>query len=392
MNHVTIKALKHQQIGIVGAGLAGRLLAVTLLRQGAQVTLFDRDPPDSTRSCGHVGAGMLAPISELESTEPVITRLGIESLGLWRRLLETLEMPVFFKEAGTLIIAHHLDTPELQRLSRLLQGKLNALFNQDAEQATNADWPHDIHWQLSRDELLSLEPQLGDAFQQGIYIAGEGQLDNRQLMDALAHELVSAQANWHSSMQIQSLQPHRVSDSLSHWHFDWVVDCRGVGAQPDWTTVRGVRGEIIRVHAPDVSLHRPVRLMHPRYPLYIVPREHHHYLIGATSIESEDFRPITMRSAMELLSAAYTVHPGFAEASILKMMVNCRPTLPDNLPQIQAMDGLIRLNGLYRHGFLVSPKLVELVCNYLAHQIIPPKYQQLFATELIKEYRYATAH
>lgn len=383
--------LRNARIGIVGAGLLGRLLAIALSRQGAQITLFDRDARSGTHSCGYVGAGMLAPVSELESTEPIVARLGAESLALWQALLSQLTMPVFFERRGTLIVAHHLDMPELQRFARVLRLKLG-----EAAFTTGDDtgWREpDIQWTLSRSELLALEPQLGEHFQQGLYIPGEGQLDNRQLMAALEQGILNGSVeDWRCNTDVTDIRPHRVSDGVTAWQFDWVLDCRGLGARPDWNHVRGVRGEILRVHAPEVSMSRPVRLMHPRYPLYVAPRQNHQYVIGATSIESQDFRPMTMRSAMELLSAAYTVHPGFAEASILEMAISCRPALPDNLPQIRVSDGLIRINGLYRHGFLISPKLVELVVNYLCNRAIQPEYQPLFSVRQMEEAVYATAY
>jgi glycine oxidase len=382
------KPLQHQTIGIVGAGLLGRLLAFSFRRQGAQVTLFDRDDRRGARSCGYTGAGMLAPVSELESAEPTIARLGFASLPLWEVLVSQLENPVFFSRLGTLIVAHHLDMPDLQRFARMLQGKLAGL----SENEWLGDLEKNIHWQLSRLELMALEPQLGEQFQQGLYIPDEGQIDNRQLMIALEQGILTQAVEWRCNTEVRDIQPHQVGDGFSTWQFDWVIDCRGLGARPDWDRVRGVRGEIIRVHAPEVSMSRPIRLMHPRYPLYITPRENHHYLIGATAIESEDLRPMTMRSALELLSAAYAVHSGFAEASILEMSVNCRPALPDNMPQIQVEDGLIRINGLYRHGFLISPKLVELVGDYLADQTIPSEYSNLFLYTHMEEAAYATAN
>ncbi len=74
--------------------------------------------------------------------------------------------------------------------------------------------------------------------------------------------------------------------------------------------------------------------MHPRHPIYIVPRQNNCFIIGATTIESEDMRPLTVQSSLELLSAACTVHPEFAEGTIVESRVNCRPALPDNLPAI----------------------------------------------------------
>jgi glycine oxidase len=380
-----------QSIGIVGAGLMGRLLAWQLSKSGHRVTLFERDDETSHNSCGYAGAGMLAPIAELETAEPIIAQLGFESLALWETIVASLELPVFFRRMGTLVVAHHLDMPELQRFSRLLKHKVSQLTTDGFPlEAQNA-----IQWELTRTRLREIEPHLGNRFQTGIFLPDEGQIDNRHLLTALANELLRQGVNWICNTPVQQVQPHSINDGQTTWQFKWVIDCRGLGARPDWSDVRGVRGEIVRVHAPDVILDRPVRLMHPRYPLYIVPRENHHYLIGATSIESDDRRPMTVQSALELLSAAFTVHPGFAEASIMELIVNCRPALPDNLPCIHVCNGLIRINGLYRHGFLISPKLSELVCKLIDQDRVDSDYAELFDTTTmrdIKEIAYAATH
>jgi glycine oxidase len=177
-----------------------------------------------------------------------------------------------------------------------------------------------------------------------------------------------------------------------HWHvgiepdhlrkapngFDWVIDCRGLGAKESWNKegkpsndLRGIRGEVIRLYAPEVKLRRPTRLIHPRYPIYIAPKEDDVYVVGATEIESEDLSPMSLRSAMELLSATYTVHSGFAEARILEMATQCRPTLKDNLPEIRLDQksteaSLMMINGLYRHGFLISPAILDCALELLS--------------------------
>ena len=69
-----------------------------------------------------------------------------------------------------------------------------------------------------------------------------------------------------------------------------VIDCRGLGARDDrFPELRGVKGEMIIVETiGDRTVARPVRLIHPRWPLYIIPRANRQFMIGATSIEAED--------------------------------------------------------------------------------------------------------
>ena len=148
-----------------------------------------------------------------------------------------------------------------------------------------------------------------------------------------------------------------------------MFDCRGLGARNEWTQLRGVRGEVIRLHAPEVTLQRPTRLIHPRYPIYIAPKEDHVFVIGATEIETEDLSPASVRSTLELLSAAYTVHSGFAEARILEVSTQARPTLSDNLPAVRCLgERSLQINGLYRHGFLISPAMLDVVMEWVQHQ------------------------
>jgi glycine oxidase len=112
-----------------------------------------------------------------------------------------------------------------------------------------------------------------------------------------------------------------------------------------------------------VSLTRPVRLLHPRLPLYIVPRGEGLFMIGATMIESERRGPVSVRSALELLNAAYALHPAFGEAEIVELGADLRPAFPDNLPQVRQSGRVLHANGLFRHGFLLAPALARMVAN-----------------------------
>ena len=140
--------------------------------------------------------------------------------------------------------------------------------------------------------------------------------------------------------------------------FDHVFDVRGVGAKPA-VPVRGVRGEVFWLHAPGVPLQRPVRLLHPRHSIYMVPRPGDVIVVGASEIESEDRSPVSLRSTLELLSAAHSAIPALAEARVVHTETNLRPALPDNLPAMRHAPGLTVINGLFRHGWLIAPALVE---------------------------------
>jgi glycine oxidase len=334
--------------GIAGAGLIGRVLALELHRRGWNVTLFDRDTERGDKSCAWTGAGMLAPYCELETAEPEVAELGIRSARQWPALLATLARPVFHQQAGSLVVAHPSDRDELLRLKATLQSKAKE---------------KDAMKEVAGAALAELEPELADRFGYGLYLPYEGQLDNRELLGALGETIKSRGIAWNCGVDVQRLEKHRLETSKVWKTFDCVFDCRGLGAKAELANLRGVRGELIYVTAHDVKLNRPVRLMHPRYPLYVVPRPNGVFVIGATKIESEDLSPIAVRSALELLTAAYAVHPAFAEGRITDLSVNCRPAFPDNKPRILKKDGIMAINGLYRHGFLLAPGLVEMAAD-----------------------------
>ncbi len=126
-----------------------------------------------------------------------------------------------------------------------------------------------------------------------------------------------------------------------------------------------MRGERLIVRSQELSLRRPVRFLHPRHPIYVVPWAEGLYMVGATVIESDDAGPVTVRSALELLSMAYALHPAFAEAQIIEAGAGVRPSFADNVPKIIVRGQTVHVNGLYRHGFLLAPALAELVASYL---------------------------
>jgi glycine oxidase len=354
-------AFSNGKYAIVGAGLMGRLLAVALAKRGARVELFEKGAADGAHSAARIAAAMLAPLAESAITEDNVVRMGVHSLPRWKQLIDELAKPVFFQQDGTLILWHRQDASDAERFASHLER------NCDRNQALAKP----IH--LDGQSLAEIEPGVAERFTQGLYLPNEGQLDNRQLLEALLVELTLMKVSCHWN---QSANPEQIRNQQNG--FDWVIDCRGLGAKEAWKQVadasknlRGVRGEVIRLHAPEVKLRRPTRLIHPRYPIYIAPKEDDVYVVGATEIESEDLSPMSVRSAMELLSAIYTVHSGFAEARILEMATQCRPTLKDNLPEISIdykpdQAKLMMINGLYRHGFMISPAILDCALEVLS--------------------------
>jgi glycine oxidase len=303
-------------IVVIGAGVVGLTTAMTLAERGAKVTIVERSGKLGGNASWLAG-GMLAPFCEEESAPRNVVELGQGAIDWWDA-----HVPGVVR-AGTLVVAPPRDVGEIDRFALRTRG----------------------HELANAARIAALEPDLAGRFRTGLFFAGEGHLDPRAAMGALADALRRLGADLCFGEDGEELGPDA----------GVVVDCRGFAARSELTQLRGVRGEMIRVRTREVSFTRTVRLLHPRIPLYVVPRANGEFMIGATMIESAEKGAVSVRSAIEMLSAAYALHPAFGEAEILEMSADLRPAYPDNEPRIDERKGRIFVNGFYRHGFLLAP-------------------------------------
>ncbi|WP_274426819.1 glycine oxidase ThiO [Chelativorans sp. YIM 93263] len=312
---------------IRGAGVAGLAVAYELVQRGAAVTVADTASSLGAGASWCAG-GMLAPYCERESAEEDVITLGKGAASWWDRVLPGI---VNFK--GTLVVAPPRNAFELKHFVARTTG----------------------YAAVSAEEIAALEPDLDGRFQAGLFFAEEAHLDPRAALEKLQVKLASKGVQF-------AFGPANETD---HTCFDRVVDCTGMAAKTALPQLRGIRGEMLYLETPEITLSRPVRLIHPRFPVYIVPRGNGRFMVGATMIESDDEGPPSARSLVELLNAAYALHPAFAEARILELSSGVRPAFPDNLPRIVERGVTAYVNGLYRHGFLLAPALARQAAEVL---------------------------
>ncbi len=314
-------------IDVAGAGIFGLWQALTLARAGHRVRLFEASAEPFANAQSRFAGAMLAPWCEAEAAPPIVRDAGIACLDMW---LEA--FPGIIK-AGTLVVAQARDLSELKRFARLAPG----------------------HELVDGPGIDALEPDLAGRFQSGLLFAREAHMRTPAALAALLASAKQAGAE----VRLGEIWTHNPSA-------DFTVDCRGLGAREALPTLRGVRGERLLVRAWDVALKRPVRLLHPRFPLYIVPWGDGLHLVGATVLESEDPSPMTVRSALELLGMAYALTPAFGEAEILETSAGVRPAFPDNVPRVVVQGRTIHVNGAHRHGFLLGPAMARIVADVVA--------------------------
>jgi glycine oxidase len=313
-------------VTVIGAGVAGLTSALALHERGATVEVLERAPQLGAGGCSWFAGGMLAPWCERENSAPLVAQLGIEGLTWWRAHFPHTRL------SGTLVVAHARDVGELRQFGRRTQ---------------------QFH-ELDAHGIADLEPELAGRFDHGLYFEAEGHLDPRAALAALLQQLEARGVQVHFGADAAAVRPRGA-----------LLDCSGLAARTRLPGLRGVKGEMLRLQCADVTLTRPVRLLHPRLPVYVVPRGGGAYMVGATMLESDDGTHVSARSALELLSAAYALHPGFGAAQIVELGAAARPAFPDNLPRLVRVADTLCVNGLFRHGFLLAPALAARAAEVL---------------------------
>lgn len=331
---------------IIGSGVAGLCLAAELTRRGIAVRLIDRHGPPAQHTCSWWAGGMLAPFCEGETAEEPVVRLGQQAADWW----QSHNIPV--TRNGSLVLTLGRDSGELDRFAR---------------RTVEHQW-------CDASEIAVLEPALDGRARRGLFFPTEAHLSPRDALAGLVAEL-SAQG---VSIETETAETAKFSaaeqtdpDLAANNQGIQKIDCRGLSASDALRDLRGVKGEMLIIRSADIKLSRPVRLLHPRIPIYLVPRGDGVFMLGATQIESSNRSAATVRSVLELLSAAYALHPAFGEAEIIEIGVDARPAFPNNLPRIRRHGSQLSINGLFRHGFLLAPALAQMAADFIAMGKIP---------------------
>src|ERR1700682_5139312 len=141
-------------VSVIGAGIVGAWQALLFAQAGHEVTLHERSDAAMMLSTSHWAGGMLAPWCESEISEPLISRLGLRALDLWRRELPDTPFN------GSLVVAHSRDRNDFERFARLTSG----------------------HRRLDAKALALTLPSLEGRLRDGLFFADEGHVEPRRVL------------------------------------------------------------------------------------------------------------------------------------------------------------------------------------------------------------------
>ena len=336
-------------VAIIGGGLIGRSAALTCLRRGLNVTLFD------TRKAGEAspaGAGLLAPAMEGDGSDA--EKLLIAGRDLWPSYLASLAamspVPVALSRDGIVALAHDGEHADRQR-------------------AAPAPRPH---W---RDDaaLRRIEPGL-EAPLGGVLHELDGAVDNVALLSALADAL-SREPGLTRLGPARGIVRDGAAVRIEGRDGATVLAAAAVIAAGAWASrvqglprllpVEPVRGEMIGfpVTATRHAIYGP--------GAYVVPRPGGRTIVGAT-MDQVGFDSSTTTAARRRLHEAVSLFlPGLASLEPDSQWAGLRPVSPDGLPVLgrePSWPALIYATGHGRNGILLTPLTAESIAAWACNE------------------------
>ena len=338
---------------IIGGGVIGLAIAVELKWRGATVTLVSRDFKQGSTLAS---AGMLAPLAEEIPASPMLD-LCLRSRVLypeWCAKLEQLTgVTTGYWPCGILAPLYETarNTP-----------------------AQAADW-------LDREAIHLYQPGLGSDVVGGWWYPEDGQVDNRELAQALRLAAQELGVNLREGVEVEAIEQHNrrvraVKTSVGELQADHYVLATGAWSHELLPVpVRPKKGQMVSVHPPQGN-HQSLPLKRVLYgsDIYLVPRRNGQILIGAT-VEDVGFLPHnTPKGIQTLLAQAMRLYPELQDWPIQECWWGFRPATPDELPLLGSSpcENLSLATGHYRNGILLAPVTAVLIADLISQQKSDP--------------------
>jgi len=329
---------------IIGGGVIGLSTAHALARDGARVTLLDRQ--DFGRESSWAGAGIISPGNPDRAATPFDKLRAISSTAyphLAADLRERTGIDPGYRCTG-------------------------GLEFDDPDEPLDADaWTKEaIAWErLAPKEVPSVEPAVGSGAGPAYYLPGMAQVRNPRLVKALIASLRMTDVTLQPGCPVYAWEASGTRITAAVTHAGPEVAGQFVMCAGAWTDellrpfdlrteVHPVRGQIAllnaRAHGPSKVLIRGKR--------YVVPRGDGRVLVGSTEEDAGFDKRTTASAIAGLLEFGTGLVPSLSRAAIERCWAGLRPGSPDGLPYIGRVPGAENLwvaAGHFRSGIQLAP-------------------------------------
>lgn len=335
--------MKTWDVIVIGGGIIGVTLAITLRKRGASVLVVERGEPG--REASHAAGGMLVDCP-LE-TAPVLQSLATASAQMY---------PEF---------AHELEVESGMKVDLRDQGTIVFPSPDPAEPLGLTFTPLPAEW------FKKSEPSLAHKNRTAFYLK-ERCVDPRALTAAALKTAKNRGVDFSSGDEVSAItisdgRVTGVATKKTTLHAEKVVNCAGAWAgmiSPLSLPTRPVKGQMLCLAMPQRDLVKHV-IRSPQ--VYLIPRSDGRLVVG-TTIEDAGFDKRTDPPTIQRLhQAAIELVPKLANARMLEDWAGLRPGTPDNLPILGATStpGYYVATGHYRDGILLAPVTAQIMADVI---------------------------
>ena len=339
---------------IAGGGIIGCSIAYHLAKEGAKVTVVERESIGSQAS--GAATGLLGAMTTADTPD------------------------YFFQLENESFKRHREIIPELQELSGIDPelgdfSWLELAFTEEEEKELKGYLGHDLDTSPNKSlfndtDIQRLEPRTTNEARSGIYIDGQGQVDPYKLTLAFAGaaEALGATIKYGevTGLKSQSGKVTGLNTALGDMEADAVVMCIGSWSHQigDWigtsVPVEPLKGQTmhIEIDGPPIPcmIHHVASYVAPKIAGYVVAGTYDGFLGYDTTIHEQ--------GKVQITEGVETVCPGVMEGKIVNHVTGLRPVSADFLPilgPIPGFDGAYIATGHQRAGILLSAITGELM-------------------------------
>ena len=348
---------------IVGGGIIGLALAISLRKQGLRVLIVERGEPG--REASHAAAGMLA-ASGLEIPTS-LRELAEDSARLYPEFAYELEdesgLRVDLREQGTILISEEGKFP--QKAERLTFEELTAL---EAGLHAFPDGRGRPSLQRGRPS-----PQINSQTKLEAAFLAERSVDPRLLVAAAIRAAKHRGVDISSGTEVREVAVSNgrvtgVETEKTSYAAPLVVNCAGAWSgclEPVRFPVKPVKGQMLAVVGGPAIQH-----VLRSESVYLVPRSDGRLVIGSTLEDAGYDKQTDPGTIKRLFRAAAGLVPSLSGAKQHEAWAGLRPGTPDELPILgrTAVEGYFVASGHYRDGILLAPVTAQAMTDLILDQ------------------------
>lgn len=358
---------------MIGGGIIGLSLAISLRKNGLRVLVVERGEPG--REASWAAAGMLAG-SGSEIPEP-LKALAVESARMYPEFVHEIKdesgIKVDLRDQGTILISREGKFPAAAK--QLTLEELSSL-----EAAVSASLLREF--MQARAPLLSVAGVASTTFsgpkttgRSAAYLE-ERCVDPRSLVSAAIKASRHCGVDISSGTAIEQVlvsgdRTTGVRTDKSSYSAGTVINCAGAWAGcigPVQFPVRPVKGQMLEV-VGGTNLRHVVR----GDDVYLVPRSDGRIVIGSTLEDAGYDKRVEVNTIQHLFQAALELVPGLARSKKHEDWAGLRPATPDGLPILgeTSTKGYFVASGHYRDGILLAPITTKVMTDTILKRVSP---------------------